>query len=214
MDINSKLKQLNRSLHYILLVTVVACGVIPRTASADNGNVPVDLQVKLILTALTYDKSLETRANGQLNIGILYFPESSQSEKEANQFVKTLDGFKDKKISGRSFNGTLLSYADNGGLRKKIIDKNIDVLYIVHGKKELIDKVLKVTRSEKILSCTCKAELVTSCGVTMAVGLKDNKPKIYLNLSSAKSEGADFSAKFLRVAEIVGKKESEDRSQK
>jgi len=39
--------------------------------------------------------------------------------------------------------------------------------------------------------------------VTMAVGLKDNKPKIYLNLSSAKSEGADFSAKFLRVAEIV-----------
>ena len=66
--------------------------------------------------------------------------------------------------------------------------------------------MLKVTQSEKILSCTCKAEYVTSCGVTMAVGLKDNKPKIYLNLSSAKREGADFSAKFLRVAEIVEKK--------
>ena len=37
----------------------------------------------------------------------------------------------------------------------------------------------------------------------MAVGLKDNKPKIYLNHAAAQSEGADFSAKFLRIAEIV-----------
>lgn len=206
MNTNRTLKQLNRFLYSILLVTVITFGVIPLTASADNGNVPVELKAKLILTALTYDKNLETRANGQLNIGILYFPESSQSKKEANQFAKTLEGFKDKKISGRSFSGTLLSYSGNGGLRKKIIDNSIDVLYIVHGKKELIDKVLKVTQSEKIISCTCEAEFVTSCGVTMAVGLKNNKPKIYLNLSSAKSEGADFSAKFLRVAEIVGKK--------
>jgi len=39
---------------------------------------------------------------------------------------------------------------------------------------------------------------------SMSVGLKANKPKIYLNLSSAKVEGADFSAKFLRIVEIIG----------
>jgi len=80
MKKNIKLKQLNRFLCHILLATVITCGVVPLSASADNVNVPVDLQVKLILTALTYDKNLETRANGQLNIGILYFPDSSQSE--------------------------------------------------------------------------------------------------------------------------------------
>jgi hypothetical protein len=69
--------------------------------------------------------------------------------------------------------------------------------------------VLKVTQSDKILSCTGKAEYVTSCGVTMAVGLKNQKPKIYLNLSSAKREGADFSAKFLRVAEIMSEENKE-----
>jgi len=206
MNKTRTIKQLNRCLNYLLLVAVLSWGVIPLTASADNGKVPVDLQVKLILTALTYDKNLEKRADAKLNIGILYFPESSQSKKEANQFAETLEGFKDKKISGRSFVGTLLTYSDNGGLSKKIIDKNIDVIYIAKGEKELIDRVLKVTQSEKILSCTGKAEYVSSCGVSMAVGLKDNKPKIYLNLSSAKSEGADFSAKFLRVAEIVDSK--------
>jgi hypothetical protein len=203
MSINTTLQQLNKYLCYLLLVSVVSCGVITSSAFADNGQVPVDLQVKLILTALTYDKNLEARANGELNIGILYFPTSSHSKQEADLFAKTLEGFKNKKISGRSFNGIVLVYADNGELSKKITDKKVDVIYIAQGKKELIEKILKVTQSQKILSCTGKSEYVSSCGVTMAVGLKNQKAKLYLNLSSAKQEGADFSAKFLRVAEIV-----------
>jgi hypothetical protein len=203
MSINTTIKQLNKYLSPLLLVAVLSCGVITPSAFADNGEVPVDLQIKLILTALTYDKNLESRANGELNIGILYFPESPQSKQEADLFAKTLEAFKDKKISGRSFNGIVLTYDDNGELRKKINEHKIDVIYIAQGERELIERVLKVTQSKKILSCCGKAEYVSTCGVTMAVGLKNNKPKLYLNLSSAKQEGADFSAKFLRVAEIV-----------
>jgi len=203
MNKNSVLSNLYKSLHHILLVAVLTCGVIPLTASADNGNVPPELQAKLFLTALTYDKHLEKRAHAQVDIGILYFPESLQSKEEALNLSKTLEGFKDKKIRGRSFQTVILTYEGNGGLKKKIVDEHIDVLFIARGEKQLVEEVLKVTQAEKILSCTSKAEYVTTCGVTMAVGLKDNKPKIYLNLSSAKREGADFSAKFLRVAEIV-----------
>jgi len=203
MNKKRNLNKIYRSIFHILLVAVITCGVIPRSASADNGSVPPELQAKLFLTALTYDKNLEKEAEKQLDIGILYFPESPQSKEEALNLSKTLEGFKDKKISGRSFQTLILTYDGNGGLKKKIVDEHIDVLFIARGEKKLIEEVLKVTRSEKILSCTGKAEYVTTCGVTMAVGLKDNKPKIYLNLSSAKREGADFSAKFLRVAEIV-----------
>ena len=203
MNKNSILKNICKSLYHIFLVAVITCGVNPPSASADNGNVPPELQAKLFLTALTYDKHLEKRAHAQVDIGILYFPESLQSKEEALNLSKTLEGFKDKKISGRSFHTVILTYDGNGGLKKKIVDEHIDVLFIARGEKQLVEEVLKVTQSEKILSCTSKAEYVTTCGVTMAVGLKDNKPKIYLNLSSAKREGADFSAKFLRVAEIV-----------
>jgi hypothetical protein len=203
MNKNNRLNTIYKSLHHILLAAVLTCGLIPPSASADNGNVPPELQAKLFLTALTYDKNLEKEAEKQLDIGILYFPESPQSKEEALNLSKTLERFKDKKISGRSFHKVILTYDGNGGLKKKVVDEHIDVLFIAQGEKKLIEEVLKVTRSEKILSCTGKAEYVTTCGVTMAVGLKDNKPKIYLNLSSAKREGADFSAKFLRVAEIV-----------
>ena len=114
-----------------------------------------------------------------------------------------MQDFKDKKISGRSFKTVLLTYSGNDALKKKMVDEHIDVLFITRGDEALVRKVLKLTQSEKILSCTSKAEYVTTCGVTMAVGLKDNKPKIYLNLNAVKLEGADFSAKFLRVVEIV-----------
>jgi len=203
MSKNSTLKKIYKSLHRLLLVTVITCGVIPPSASADNGNVPPELQAKLFLTALTYDKNLEKRADSLVNIGIVYFTDALQSKKEAEAFSKTLEKFKDKKISGRNFTTVVLAYNGNGDLKKKIVDKQIDVVFISRGEKQQVEKLLKLTQAEKILSCTSKAEYVTTCGVTMAVGLKDNKPKIYLNLSSAKREGADFSAKFLRVAEIV-----------
>ena len=190
-------------LKYLLILMLITGEGIPAPLSADNGNIPVNLQAKLFLTALTYDKNLEKRASTQLDIALLYFPWSAESKEAALDLSKTLETFKDKKISGRNFSVLLLTYNGDGGFKEKIADKHVDVLFIAGGEEPMVREAIKVTQAEKILSCTSRAKYVTTCGVTMAVGLKDNKPKIYLNLSSAKREGADFSAKFLRVAEIV-----------
>jgi hypothetical protein len=193
-------------LKHLLILALITGGGIPAPVFADNGNIPVALQAKLFLTALTYDKNLEKRASTQLDIALLYFPWSGESKEAALDLSKTLETFKDKKISGRSFNAFLHTYNGDFGLKEKLAEKNIDVLFIVGGEESMVRDIIKVTQAEKILSCSNRAAYVTTCGVTMAVGLKDNKPKIYLNLTSAKLEGADFSAKFLRVAEIVDSK--------
>lgn len=187
----------------IVSLTIIALGFVPNQVAADNGNVPLDLQAKLLLTALTYDKNLEKRTNGQLDIAILHFPWINQSREEAENFSKTLEQFKDKKIGGSSFNTLIHSYNGDASLKEKIANEHIDILFIAGGTEPMLKEITQITREAKILSCTSKAEYVSSYGVSIGVGLKDNKPKIYLNLSSAKSEGADFSAKFLRVAEIV-----------
>ena len=112
-------------------------------AASDNGDVPLDLQAKLFLTALTYDKNLEKRADALLNIGIVYFTDVPQSKKEAENFSNTLEEFKDKKISGRSFTTALLTYNGNGDLKKKIVEKEIDVVFISRGEKQQVEKLLK-----------------------------------------------------------------------
>jgi hypothetical protein len=192
--------------HIIISLAIIAFGFIPSQVSADNGEVPLDLQAKLLLTALTYDKNMETRANGKLDIGILHFPWIEESKEEAVNFSKKLKTFQDKKIGGRSFDIFLFTYDGDAGLKERIEENHIDVLFIAGGKKDIVKEVVRVTQLKQILSATSKADHVTSCGVSLAVGLKENKPKIYLNLSSAKEEGSDFSAKFLRIAEIVDKK--------
>ena len=190
--------------YYLLIAALLMWGIIPISLSADNGDVPFDLQAKLILTALTYDKNLQEKPDKHLKIGVLYFPPTPQSQEEGMEFLKTLNGFKDKKISGLNFDTAIFTYTDISMLKKDITDNTIDLLYLARGDTKTITDVIGLTRSEKILSCTSRAEYVTTCGVTMAVGLKDNKPKIYLNRSSAQLEGAEFSAKFLRIAELVG----------
>jgi hypothetical protein len=187
-------------------LAIIASGFIPAQVSADNGEVPLNLQAKLLLTALTYDKNMEKRANGKLDIGILYFPWIEQSKEEALKFSKTLKTFQDKKIGGRTFHVFLFTYEGDAGLKEKIDENHIDVLFITGGKKDMVKEIVRVTQSKQVLSATSKADHVNSCGVSLAVGLKENKPKIYLNLSSAKTEGSDFGAKFLRIAEIVNKK--------
>jgi len=186
------------------IAAFVTAGMLPAPLSADNGDVPVELQAKLLLTALTYDKHLQEKPDKHLKIGVLSFPSTPQSQEEARAFFKTLNGFQDKKISGLDFDTAILTYTDSITLKKDMTDNKIDLLYLARGDMKIIKDVVTLTRSEKILSCAGKAEYVTGCGVTMAVGLKDNKPKIYLNRSSALIEGADFSAKFLRIVELIG----------
>ena len=130
-----------------LVTTLLIFVIAPNSALAEDKEVPLNLQIKHLFTALQYDNNFQTRTEDTLKIGILY---------------------------------------------------------ISSGRKSIIRNVTKLTQSKQLFSFTSHPEYVSECGVSMAVGYKQNNPKIYLNLSSAKAEGTDFNAKFLRVAYIVG----------
>ena len=191
---------------YVVSLAIIALGFLPVQVIADNGKISVELQAKLFLTALTYEKNMKEKAIRQFDIGILYFPWLPESKKEALLFSKALNSFKNKKISGRNFNVFLFTYNGDTGIKEAIAHKHVEVLFIAEGKERNLKEIIQLTRSKNILSWTNKTEYVASCGVTIGVGIKENKPKIYINLTSAKEEGADFSAKFLRIAEIVDSK--------
>lgn len=184
-------------------LAIIALGFIPAQVSADNDEVPSALQVKLILTALTYDRNLTKKADGTLTIGILFFPNTAHSQKQALNFAKALEGFKDKKVRNLNINQVVIEYKNIKHL-EHIFDKHdINVLYIATGRGERLKKTLELTRSKKVLSCTPDTINVYEYEVSLGWGIVDNKPKLCLNITSAKAEGADFSAKFLRVVDVI-----------
>ena len=173
-------------------------------ARAEEPDVPYDVQVKLLCAALTYEQAMQKDTKAPVTLGILYFPGVSHSQDQAEQISKSFSVFKDKTISGRFLNTVLIAFAGVDALRKKLSGHTIHVLYIAGGTKEACRDITILTQSAKVLSITSDVNLVKECRIAMAVGLEDNKPRIYLNLPAAKAEGADFSSKLLRVVTIIG----------
>jgi hypothetical protein len=187
---------------FISLVIIVF-GLVPAQVCADNGEVPFNLQSKLLLTALTYDRNLTRNADDILTIGILYFPDAFHSQGQALNFEKALEEFKDKKVNDLNIKPMVIEYKNIKDL-EHIFDKNgINVLYIAAGRGEKLKKILELTQSKKVLSCTPEAINVYEYEVSLGWGIVNNKPKLCLNITSAKAEGADFSAKFLRVVDVI-----------
>lgn len=58
------------------------------------------------------------------------------------------------------------------------------------------------TQANKALSITGNPDFVTQ-GVTLGIGMEAAKPKIFLNLTSSKAEGADWNPAILKVAETM-----------
>jgi len=187
------------------IAALLVITISPNATLAESKEVSLNLQVKHFFTSLKYNKNYKAKNDDTLNIGILYFSDKTNSRREALKLYKTLKADKNKEADNLTITTSLFSYDSVRSLESIISIEKIDLLYISSGRKRIIRNVTKITQARKVFSFTSHPDYVSECGVSMAVGLKDNKPKIYLNHSSAKREGADFSAKFLRVAEIVDK---------
>ena len=189
---------------YLTVLTLITIVIVSAPLSADNGDVPIELQAKLLLTALTYNNKLKEGEDKMLGIGCVYFPEIPQSKEQAVSFQNACMKFENNTVQGHTIKTVLIPYNGNDDFKSKLSEHCLEVLYVANRTKELCQEITQVTRAKKILSFTSAVDLVADCGLSMAVGLTDNKPKIYLNRASAQLEGAEFSAKFLRIAELVG----------
>jgi hypothetical protein len=189
-----------------LIAALLAIIIFANSALAENKEVPLNLQVQHFFTVFEYDNNFSIRMDDTLIIGILYFPEEPNSRREALELYKALKAYKSKTLDNLQMSAFLFSSGSISSLERIISIDKIDLIYISSGRKHTIRNLTKVTQSKKVFSFTSHPDYVADCGVSMAVGYKENNPKVYLNLSSAKAEGADFGAKFLRVANIVDEK--------
>lgn len=81
-------------------------------------------------------------------------------------------------------------------------EKKISVLYITNDGTNMPKGISQVTQSKKILTITGRVDYVNQ-GISVGLGVKEEKPKIVINLSSAKAEGSNFSANLLKVCKVI-----------
>lgn len=167
-------------------------------------SVSTEVQVPLLLKALTYDRNLGEKARGDILVGLLFKPGDVASEAAARSVAKLIAGFPTQSISDLPVYYRMIPYEDESGLANIVRDEWVDVVYVSPGLEEFLGEVLRVTAEGKVLSVTGVPVLVER-GVSMGVESNDGKAEMIVNLASAESEGSKFSGQFLSLCRVIRK---------
>lgn len=164
--------------------------------------VPVEIQVPMLLKILTFDRNLEKRSGKKFTIGVIYQSKYKDSFEAGEKFIESINKISIKKIKDIPIEVVSID-VDSSDLENGILRNEVDGLYIAPLRAFDIQRILKISQDRKIISMTGVVEQVNS-GISIGIGSKGDKPLIIINLRSTKLEGIDFSSQLLKLAKIIG----------
>ncbi len=95
-----------------------------------------------------------------------------------------------------------LDLSDIASLHRFISENKVNALYVTPLRAASIWSIADICRKNKVISFTGVHAYVKN-GLSVGIASKDEKPIILVNLEAAKAEGANFSAQFLKLVEII-----------
>jgi hypothetical protein len=185
-----------------LALTLLLSGGSSAAGAAEPMPLAPDLQVPLILKILTYDRHFETKAGKELAIGIVYAPLDPASVKTANDVAETLYRYSGKTVKRLPIRYFLLEYKDPENLARALDQRGVSVLYVAPGNGRNLAAILGVTKQQGATSATGVPDYVRR-GVSVGLGVSQDRPQILINLGSSRSEGSEFDASLLRIATVL-----------
>ena len=169
---------------------------------AEKMLVPANIQMTLLLKTLTYDQKLKDRCQDAINIGILYVNNDQSSVEAKDEVIKVLNENSDRTISKLPFYFRELRWHSADSLLIHIQSFKINIIYVCPGNENNVDAIRKLSTSKQVLTMTGMPGYVDK-GLSVSIGIKNEKPQIIINLEATKAEGVDFDPKLLRIAKIV-----------
>jgi len=169
---------------------------------AQTMEIPVKNQFSLFAKILTYDRNFTHRSGKQIVLGIIYqrtFRSSSAAKDEIISLIEISEGNVLGEIPLRY---ELIDVSSTIDLLESIGRLKINILYVTPLRAFSLDRISKITQSKKILTLTGVSQYAEE-GLAVSLGIKNDRPQIVINLSSAKAEGADFSSNFLKLTRVI-----------
>ncbi len=169
-----------------------------------------ELHIKVLMSALTYERSLQHSDADALHIGVLFDPGNGDSLITSTGVLSALERqTREMTFRGRPVIVSGIPLVDSPRMRKAI-EAGIHVLYLTDGISETkLARVLVLTRELKIISVT-GVEAYVRRGVTLGAVVKEGRPHVLIHYGAAQAEGAEFSSQLLQLAEIIGRPENHD----
>lgn len=154
-------------------------------------DVPVSVQLNLYHKIWKLDRSLSTVP--ELVVAVLY-QDSYAASTEAKAAVMAW--------SGTSRVRCVYVALDSKNGEAALLVVPADVFYVAPMRGANIEQIARIARARQIRTMSGLPEYVL-IGLSVGIGVRNDRPRIMINLDAARAEGAAYQAQLLQMAEIV-----------
>jgi hypothetical protein len=172
------------------------------TMHAEDGPVPVEVQLALFEKIISFDRNLKPRVGNQIILGILYEEDFRTSLNVMDDFLESMDASQVKQVGGIPIRCVPLAINGETDFALILTRSNVNVLYVAPLRAVDMEKITAVTRAKHILTLAGVPEYVES-GLAIGIGTRGEKPLILINIGAAKAEGSDFNSQLLKLAKVI-----------
>lgn len=206
IDVDRK-KQLFTAVHrYIkILLAVLLIIQLVGAVSAEEMEMPIEIQIPLFLKILPFDRNLKERVGDEIVLGIVYQEKFRKSFNVKTQLEDFLAKSKENKIDDIPFRYVLINLSRLSEFKASLAKEKVDIVYITPLRAIAVETLVSVCRSMGITTLT-GVPAYCELGIAISIGSKGGSPLIIINLPGARSEGADFSSRLLKLAEVINRK--------
>ncbi len=160
-------------------------------------------QALLLLRVLVYDRNLKTRAHDAVRVAVAFRAGDRRSEEQCGRVVAAFQEVSREVVAaGLPVEVVAVPYEDGADFEARLEAAAATSLYVCPRLEPMVKDIAKAARRHAVLSAAGSKEMVEA---GLAIGLVNRglRAGVVVNLSAARSEGADLDAALLAVAEVI-----------
>lgn len=169
----------------------------PMISSAQEVEIPIDLQTRLFLGVFSYERNHHTPRTYQTTIAIVYQGQYRTSMDVCKLAIAELK----QQAAGRPI--TLVKIdLDEQSLEQAVALLHPQILLLCPLRSLAPESIAAYARQALILTATFVPSYLDA-GICLGIGLTHNRPVILINTEAAKAEHADFDSRLLKISQLI-----------
>jgi len=185
----------------VVVAAVLWAGVFAGRAPAQEMDVPAAIQFPLLLKILQFDQNLAAHAGGEVVIGVVFQGRYRAAFRVKEDIEKAAGEMNRPHILDLPVRVVEIDL-ERIDLATALDSLHVDVIYVTPLRALDISTISDVTRRYGVTSVTGVEDYVRD-GLSVGIGVAQEKPCVVVNLGATRSEGAHFSSRLLSLARLV-----------
>lgn len=173
--------------------------LIASVAAADELSVPVDLQVELLSRIVRYERSFAAEST-PVRVLVVTRPSSPESVRVGAQLVSRLRSA--GRLGGRPMTVDTTAFVSASALSGAVRASSTRLLYLAPGLGTEARAIATSVSGQDVITVSAVGGDADR-GMVLGFELVSSRPRVAVNLASARAQRLQFSAQFLRLARVV-----------